>query len=420
MSAVTGVRAGLHSGHHPAITPRLVVADQPLGLASELTLGTYTRTRADVLTELESAHLRGRGGAAFPAVVKWRAVARAVGPKVVVANGEEGEPASAKDQWLLTHRPHLVLDGLLLAAEAVGANRAVVYLSHHDTVTAVRAALDELADRGMLPTGLRLDVHVVKPTYVAGEESALCQSINGGQALPTAKPPRPFERGVNDRPTLVSNVETLAHAAWISRNGHAAYRRYGTTTSPGTTLVTLGGACAQPGVYEVPFGLTVGRLFADVAGGFTSAPRGFVMGGWFGGLLAAGAAETICCYDAVRLTGSGLGCGAITVLGADDDPLATASTMAAWYTRESAQQCGVCIKGTSAISEALADLAAARADAQTRTNLVRWGTALRGRGACAFLDGAATLARSAVEQFPEDVAARLLPTDSHTDQEKAS
>jgi NADH:ubiquinone oxidoreductase subunit F (NADH-binding) len=420
MSVVTGLRADLASGHHAAIVPRLLVSDEPLGLSAELSLGTYERPGADVLAELEAAHLRGRGGAAFPAAVKWRAVALAEGPRVVVANGEEGEPASAKDQWLLTHRPHLVLDGLLLAAEVVGAARAVVYLSHPETVAAVRAAIAELGAAGMLPKGLQVDVHVVRPTYVAGEESALCRSINGGPALPTAKPPRPFERGVDDRPTLVSNVETLAHAAWISRHGAAAYREHGTTASPGTTLVTLGGACARPGVYEVPFGLTVGKVFADVAGGFTSTPRGFVMGGWFGGLLAAPAAETVCCYDAVRLTGSGLGCAAITALGADDDPLATASAMGSWYAQQSAQQCGVCVKGTSAISQALADLAAARGTAETHTNLARWGTGLRGRGACAFLDGAANLARSAVEQFPADVAARLVTTDFHTDQEKAS
>ncbi|WP_211169517.1 NADH-ubiquinone oxidoreductase-F iron-sulfur binding region domain-containing protein, partial [Pseudonocardia bannensis] len=369
--------------------------------------------RPDVISELGGAGLRGRGGAAFPAHVKWAAVAAATGPKVVVANGEEGEPASAKDRWLLTHRPHLVLDGLLLAARTVGADRVVLYLAHPDTVTAAGRALDELRAAGALPTGVTIDVHVVEPSYVAGEETAACRSISGGPALPLAKPPRPHESGVGGAPTLVSNVETLAHAAWIARHGAAAYRSVGTPDSPGTTLVTLSGACARPGVYEVPFGLSVADLFASVGGGFTSSPVGFVMGGWFGGLLAAERATVTCCYEAVRAAGSGLGCAAITALRADEDPVAVAADIAAWYARESAAQCGVCVKGTASIRDALGALRDGRATGPEPANLARWGTALPRRGACAFLDGAATLARTVVTEFPVQVADRMRSVDHH-------
>ncbi|WP_169384116.1 NADH-ubiquinone oxidoreductase-F iron-sulfur binding region domain-containing protein, partial [Pseudonocardia acidicola] len=367
----------------------------------------------DVISELKGAGLRGRGGAAFPAHVKWAAVAAATGSKVVVANGEEGEPASAKDRWLLTHRPHLVLDGLFLAARAVGADRAVLYLAHPDTVAATLNALDELRGAAALPTGVRVDVHVVEPSYVAGEETAACRSISGGPALPLAKPPRPHESGVDGTPTLVSNVETLAHAAWITRHGAAAYRAVGTPDSPGTTLLTMSGACVRPGVYEVPFGLPVADLFASVGGGFTSDPVGFVMGGWFGGLLAAERGAVACCYDAVRAAGSGLGCGAVTALGADEDPVLVAADIAAWYARESAGQCGVCVKGTASIRDALGALRDGRATGPEPANLARWGTALPRRGACAFLDGAATLARTVVTEFPSQVADRMRPVDHH-------
>ncbi|WAP54767.1 NADH-ubiquinone oxidoreductase-F iron-sulfur binding region domain-containing protein [Streptomyces sp. S465] len=388
-------------GHAPGIEPRLAV-DRPLDLGSERERSTYgPPTCPDVIAELQAAGLRGRGGAGFPAHVKWRGVAEAAGPRVVVANGEEGEPSSHKDRWLLTHRPHLVLDGLLIAARTVGADRAVVYLSHPETETAVRAAIAELEadDPAALPAGVRLDVHVVEPTYVAGDETAVCRSISGGPALPTARPPRVGEKGVDGLPTLVSNVETLAHAAWIARHGAAAYRAHGSTDSPGTTLVTLSGACARPGVYEVPYGLTVAELF-DLAGGFTSPPTGFLMGGWFGGLLGPAHATTVCTYEDVRGAGSGLGCAAITALGSHEDPIAVAAEVSAWYAAQSAQQCGVCVKGTASIRDAFASLNAGTATERDRDNLARWGQTLPGRGACAFLDGAATWARTVLGEFP--------------------
>lgn len=376
-------------------TPRLLTPG-PLDLRAERRRGTYAPPLcADVIAELEAAGLRGRGGAGFPAHVKWRAVAEAEGPRVVVANGEEGEPASSKDRWLLTNRPHLVLDGLLLAARTVGAERAVVYLSHKETVAAVRAAVAERPAVEPVPA-----VHVVEPTYVAGEETAACRAISGGPALPTARPPLVSESGVDALPTLVSNVETLAHAAWIARNGAAAYRAEGTAESPGTALVTLAGACAEPGVYEVPFGLSVAELFGR-AGGFTSEPAGFMMGGWFGGLLGPSHADTACTYEAVRAAGSGLGCGAITALPHGTDPLAVAADVTAWYARQSARQCGVCKKGTVALRDAFAALRDGTASGDDRDNLRRWGETLRGRGACAFLDGAAGWARTVREEFPD-------------------
>jgi NADH:ubiquinone oxidoreductase subunit F (NADH-binding) len=396
--------AGGRAGHHPSIDPRLVVPGTehgPLSLRDEQALGTYgPACTDDLIGELELANLRGRGGAGFPAHRKWRAVAGADGPRVVVANGEEGEPASGKDRWLLTHRPHLVLDGLFRAAASVGADRAIVYLAHAETVEAVRAALADLDD---VPP---VEIHTVEPSYVAGEETAVCRAIDGGPALPTDKPPRPFERGVGGRPTLVANVETLAHAAWIARNGAADYRLHGTATSPGTTLVTLAGACRHPGVYEVPYGLAIGELFGSVGGGLTSPPAAFVMGGWFGGILSPRTAEVACCFEAVRAAGSGLGCASITAVGEGEDPVAIAASIAAWYADESAGQCGVCIKGTAAIRDTFARVRDGLAEDGDTANLARWGAQLPGRGACALLDGAAAMARTLVSEFPEHVAAR--------------
>jgi NADH:ubiquinone oxidoreductase subunit F (NADH-binding) len=377
---------------YPGLEPRLVIGEsgsRPMSLQEELTAGTYAPVVTDLLVdEIEIAGLRGRGGSGFPAHRKWRAVQEGVAPRVVVANGEEGEPSSFKDRWLLTNRPHAVIDGLLLATSAIGADRAVLYLSHPETVSSVLRALEESPS---LPDDVNVEVHVVEPRYVAGEETAVCRSINGGPALPLAKPPRPFESGVDGRPTLVSNVETLVQAAWIARNGATAYRAIGTSLSPGTTLVTLGGACRRPGVFEVPFGLTLERLIEDCAGGLDGEMIGVLCGGWFMGVAGPSLLEATWCFDAMRAAGSGVGCGAVTVLGDNERIEEVVARLARWYVEESAQQCGVCVKGTVAIADTLELFSRGSAEPDALANLARWGTTMQGRGACAFLDGAANL-----------------------------
>lgn len=382
------------AGTYPGIEPRLVVgasATRPLSAAEERDAYTAVDT-AKVLDELARARLRGRGGAGFPAAVKWRTVA-AADRCVVVANGEEGEPASFKDRWLLTHRPHVVLDGLLVAADVVGAQRAIIYLSHPETVEAVRSALAEA------PSGVaaRVEIFVVEHRYVAGEESAVVRAINGGPALPTAKPPRVFEAGVDGLSTLVSNVETLVHAAWIARHGAGAFRRYGTESSPGTALITLTGADGNSGVYEVPFGPTLRELFRECAGIDPSDAPGLLMGGWFAGIARPeDVLDAQWCFDALAEAKTAVGCGSVTVLGTDEGIGAVAARLARWYARESSQQCGACRKGTDAIAAALARIDNDAAEGGDLANLERWGTSLRGKGACAFLDGAANLARTSL------------------------
>lgn len=395
-------RQALNVGTYPGLQPRLVIGasgSRPLTLEEERAAGTYSPVALDgVIDELDAAGLRGRGGAGFPAAIKWRTVA-ASERCVVVANGEEGEPASYKDRWLLTHRPHAVLDGLLLAADVLEAERALIYLSHPETVEAVGDALAELPPE----LAARVEVHVVEHRYVAGEESAVVRSINGGPALPTAKPPRVFESGVDEVPTLVSNVETLAHAAWIARHGAAAYRDYGTETTPGTALVTLAGACERPGVYEVPYGPSLRELFTACTGTDPGDAPGLLMGGWFAGVARPGdVLDAAWCHGAMSACGTALGCGAVTVLGADERVADVAARLARWYARESAQQCGVCRKATVAIADALDRVREDAAADDDLANLTRWGTSLRGKGACAFLDGAANLARTTLDLITPD------------------
>ena len=353
-------------------------------LAAYEAAGGYATGRLSgraLIDRVETIGLRGRGGAAFPAGVKLRSVADRPGPRYAVANGEEGEPASIKDRWLLCMRPHLVLDGLLLATHAVDAAGAIVYLSDAEAEASVARALDELR----IPSSVVRIVRVA-PGYVAGEESAAVRAIDGGPAKPTDKPPRPFEAGVGGASTLVSNVETLANVPSIAAGAGA-----------GTMLATLSGAVAAPGLYELPLGLALEEAL-DAAGGLTGPPRGFLMGGFFAGVLAPRALALPLDPDALRAEGSGLGCGAVVALG-DNCPVAAAAAVMAYFARENAQQCGPCIRGTAAMAGVLDRLARGEADEAGLERLRGWSVSLRGRGACGTLDGAANLAGSLLREF---------------------
>ncbi|RST07780.1 Fe-S-binding domain-containing protein [Streptomyces sp. WAC07149] len=353
--------------------------------------GTATGPR-ELLAHLTASGLRGRGGAAFPAAVKLRSVRDAGGSPVVVANGEEGEPGSAKDRWLLRARPHLVLDGLARAAAVTGAVRGYVYLSDPVAGASVRAALAEH------PPPLPVEVVETGHAYVAGEETAVVRRIDGGPALPTAKPPRPYERGVGGAPTLVSNVETLARIALT-----AARPRLRDAVAR-TTLVTLSGAGAPPVLTEVPYGTPL-RALARRYG--TPDAAGALMGGLFGGLVGAGALDLPLEPDALAAAGTALGCGAVRFLGPRECPVAAAADAAAHLAAESARQCGVCVTGTAAVAGALGALAAGTAGPDTAQSLLRWARGLPGRGACGLLDAAAGLAGSLLRAFPGPVRAHL-------------
>jgi NADH:ubiquinone oxidoreductase subunit F (NADH-binding) len=397
----------------PGCTPRLLT--EQAGQARE-DLATYRRlggyrplASADaLLSEVESSGLVGRGGAAFPLAVKLRTVrdngrlTADTGGPVVIANGEEGEPASIKDRWLLRNRPHLVLDGLRLAAAIVDADRAYVYVSDPESAHSVEAALGELDPD---TRGVTVHMLTVAPGYVAGEETAAVRVINGGPAKPTDKPPRPFEAGVDDRPTLVSNVETLANLPYLQCHGSAAFRSEGTSLSPGTFLATITGGGKPPVLYELPHGLAFTELLV-VHGVSPEQVRGALMGGYFAGLLNRSVLETSLDHETMRRLGSGLGCGAISVI-TDDCPVAVAASVLAYFDRENAGQCGSCFNGTAAMAAAAGALRDGAATKEDVDRLRRWSVLLRGRGACATLDAATNVAASLLDQFPGEVAVHL-------------
>lgn len=360
----------------------------------------------DLLAEIRTSGLLGRGGAAFPLATKLttvRAARRRRGGSVLIANGEEGEPAAVKDKWLLRHRPHLVLDGLRLAARIIGARRAVVYLSDPAAAQRIREAVGEL--NGTRITGLDIEIVEVAPGYVAGEETAAVRAVGGGPAKPTDKPPRPYQRGVDGLPTLVSNVETLAHLPFIHHEGGAAFRAVGTDRSPGTFLATVTGGSVPPGLYELPHGTPVGTLL-HLHGIPARSVRGALTGGYFTGLLGREVLTATLDHESLRALGSGLGCGAISFVTAEC-PVAVTAAVLSYFDRENAGQCGSCFHGTAAMAAAAVGLYEHRATADDLARLRRWSATLRGRGACGTLDAAANAAASLLERFPGEVDTHL-------------
>jgi NADH:ubiquinone oxidoreductase subunit F (NADH-binding) len=265
--------------------------------------GDLPATNTALIGEIERSGLRGKGGARFPTATKLAAVA-ARKRAIVVANGTEGEPASTKDLVLMSQAPHLVLDGAMVAAEMVGASEVILCLKRGSVVQPLfERALAERRANGYDTVPMRV---VGAPNrYVAGEETAIVNWLNGGDAKPTLVPPRPFERGVAGRPTLVQNVETLGDIALISRFGSDWFRAAGTPNDPGTTLVTLSGAVQKPGVCEMPFGVRIGDVLR-VAGADCADLSGVLVGGYFGAWLpAAVAADVRLGVDDLKRTGGG-------------------------------------------------------------------------------------------------------------------
>lgn len=362
----------------------------PLPLAAYA--GSSGRQR--LIAAVERSGLRGRGGAGFPLARKLRAVSAAA-PPIVVVNACEGEPLSGKDDALATLAPHLVLDGAVLAAHAVAAEEIVVCAHRGGAITRRLAAALAERPEGAVPIRLA----GVPARYVSSEESALVNLLTTGEPRPTTKPPRPAERGVRGRPTLVSNVETLAQLALIARHGPEWFRRRGTPEDPGTTLLTVRGAVGRPGVYEVDCGTPVGDALT-LAGGAASTARAVLTGGYGGAWLPlpSGAQAPLTHLPADRAAAV-LGAGVLYVLPPERSGLEETARILGFLAGESAGQCGPCMFGLPSVAADMAQLAREPGADPVGSRLRRRLGVIAGRGACRHPDGAVRLAQSALRTF---------------------
>jgi NADH:ubiquinone oxidoreductase subunit F (NADH-binding) len=403
----------LAEGHHGL--PRLLVGLDPRGGA--VTLAEHERIHGplprrsalELIEAVELSGLRGRGGADFPTARKLRAVAgdavrgrrrRSGRPSAVIVNGSETEPASGKDELLLSRLPHLVLDGAVLCAEALGAPEVIVKVgeSEREPLRSLEHAVRERVE-DPVPILLRGS----PDGYVTGEESAVVHFLNGGAPIPTFVPPRPFERGYCGRPTLIQNPETLAQVALVARFGPHWYRELGTTADPGSALVTISGAVAAPGVYELAFGTPMLDLL-EAAGGSTEPLQALLIGGYFGTWVDSSRAfRARLAREELRSIGASLGSGVLIALGEGSCGLHESARVIDYLAAASSGQCGPCLYGLDAVARAVSAMASGTAPPKERERLLRWTSEIRGRGACHHPDGAVRFVESVVEVFGHEI-----------------
>jgi NADH:ubiquinone oxidoreductase subunit F (NADH-binding) len=372
----------------------------------ERTFGPLPRVDATTLIEtLERSGLTGRGGAGFPAWRKLAAADVAVTRRrrrrsaVVIGNGAEGEPLSWKDAVLLQNAPHLVIDGLLTAAAAVGAGRTILYVNA-SAVAALERALGEREDAG------GVELIEAAETFISGEASAVVNAIENGDPRPIDRVVRLTEAGLDGRPTLLHNVETLAQIALVARYGADWFRSVGTADDPGTRLVTVTGDVTTEGVFEIAGGTRLDH--ALLAGGVPLADVAAVLvGGYHGAWLPASALNTPLSPSGLAPWGTRPGAGILHVLAPDRCGLAATATVVDYLAAQSARQCGPCLFGLPTLATRFGRVAVGSAAAAEVDDLVRLADLVDGRGACHHPDGTARLVRSALTAFAPDVRAHL-------------
>lgn len=342
--------------------------------------------RAKLLELLSGSGLAGRGGAGFPLATKLRSL-RGSSPTVVV-NGSESEPASHKDRTLLRRTPHLVLDGALAVATAVGARKVVVAVHDELAYATVCAAARERID------ARRVRVQRTDAAFLAGEARTLLRVLDGGPALPPGRRELPTDQGI-----LVSNVETFAQLAILVRLGARRFAETGTRDEPGTTLLTVGGAVGRPGVIEVPIGTPVGILLNAAQ---AENAQYLVAGGYHGSWLRPDVDIPIS-RAGLRAAEATLGAGVLYVLDGSTCALGELTRVSRWLAAQSAGQCGPCRFGLPALA---ADVAAvAQGHPAAIAEATRHANAVDGRGACAHPDGTARFVRSGLAVLHDEIVA---------------
>lgn len=321
-----------------------------------------------VIGEIEAAGLRGRGGSGFPTAAKWRAArGQAADRKVVVANVMGADPSALGDRALVEGNPHLVVEGALIAAYAVGADEAIIAVRRDwtDAIERLRTAVREATEShlaGYLVLGtdvsIQLSVWEGSGAYVAGEETALLNALAGDRGMPAIRPPFPAERGLRNAPTVVQNAETLAHVAWILAHSAEAFASIGSESARGTKLVTIMGRVANPGLVEVPLGTPLLELL-NLAGGGIGTTKALFVGGPGGGAIDTGALTTTYDYEALESVGALIGSGSVLVADAATCMVDTARFFVDFSAREACGKAVPCRIGTRRLVEALDRILAA-------------------------------------------------------------
>jgi NADH-quinone oxidoreductase subunit F len=374
---------------------------------------------ADVIHEVTAAGLRGRGGAGFPTGKKWSFTRDcSEQPRYVVLNGGEDEPGSKKDRLLLEKLPHLVIEGLILAAYGIGAGKAYIYVNqqYEAALESVREALSEAKAAGywgerVLGSDFNLEIAIAEapPNYVAGEDTAALEVIEGKPPLPRQKPPFPATVGLFGKPTTVNNVETLANIPPIIDKGAAWYRSFGTADSPGTMIFSLGEEVPRPGIYELPFGTPLRFLIEECGGGLKSGRKikAILPGGPSSAFLPADKIDVALDHNSVREAGSSIGCGVVRIFGEGECVVEETLRIAEFFARESCGQCPACRMETNMLATMLRKVQQGQGGAAIMDQFSKVITFNKGKGFCNLINMPGPPIESAVRLFPGDFEAHL-------------
>ena len=356
-----------------------------------------------VISELEASGIQGRGGAGFPAHIKWRAIRdQAVKERYIVLNADEGEPGTFKDREVMLRRPHLVLEGLAIAAHALEADDIYLYVRGEFPAPkqALERALDQARRRGDLGDLPRWHFHDGHGAYICGEETALLEALEGKRGMPRMKPPFPVESGFRGKPTLIQNVETIACVPAILQRGGAWFTEAG-RTQPGTKLYCMSGHVNRPGVYEAALGVTMAELL-EMAGGVDGALKAFSPGGASSGFLPAEQVNVVMDFKSLAAAGSMLGSAGVVVLNDTVDMVEAALSQAVFFEDESCGQCAPCRIGTQIVRQALERYLASGRDPAALADLreVSWG--MTEASICGLGQAASLPLTTAMQHWPEE------------------
>jgi NADH-quinone oxidoreductase subunit F len=374
---------------------------------------TLTMTPQAVLAEVKAAGLVGRGGAAFPTGVKWEGAANAPGrPKYIVCNADESEPGTFKDRVLMEEDPQRIIEGMIIAAYAVGASQGYIYVrgEYPYAFKVMSEAVAEARRAGAIGgnifgSGLDFDIEMRlgAGAYICGEETALLESIEGKRGLPRIKPPFPTTHGLFGKPTIINNVETFCNVPLIVERGAAEYRKIGTERSPGPKLFCLSGQVQRPGLYEVPFGITLRHLLFDLAGGLKPGRKlqAVLMGGAAGAFAVEKDLDVILSFENLNAAGLPLGSGAVMVFDDSANLRDVLKRLGHFFADESCGKCYPCQLGARRQYEILERGAAGHPLAGDRERLSDVGNTMIDASLCGLGQTAPTAVLSAMKLWPE-------------------
>jgi NADH-quinone oxidoreductase subunit F len=372
-----------------------------------------TMTPQDVLAEVKAAGLVGRGGAAFPTGIKWEGAAKVSGqPKYIVCNADESEPGTFKDRILMEEDPHRTIEGMIIAAHAVGARRGYIYVrgEYPYAFKVMGDALEEARQAGAIGKDIfgsgwdfDIEMRLGAGAYICGEETALLESIEGKRGFPRIKPPFPTTHGLFGKPTVINNVETFCNVPLIIERSAAEYRTMGTERSPGPKLFCVSGHIQRPGLYEVPFGVSLRHLLFDLAGGLEQGRKlqAVLLGGAAGAFAAEKDLDVILSFESLNTAGLPLGSGAVMVFDDGVDLRDVLKRLAHFFADESCGKCYPCQLGARRQYEILDRAAAGRPVAGDRERLSDVGGTMIDASLCGLGQTAVTAVLSAMRLWPE-------------------